>query len=1563
MATVTLEVPELTVEEASFRPGGKIPVINGELSVWQTLAPASGANDAFAHIRSAAKNRSAQMTKRMERNFQCNARVDEAIRARKTYAQVRNVIQKSGAVVRVHKRRVTRFGPDGEVLAVEQSVIAEAEEEDADINMSYRNQANLELYSSENMRMRESNKYNEAVVKAIDDFWASLPKTLHANINKSIYTWFNRKLYFMFVASATEDDFQRTVHEDWRNDAVWSHVMTKRSFSDAIFNLADLWCETVDPKEYADFIRRCQAVCAQGPPYNGTRDENAVADRQHSRFLRRDSGDPDPFAAKGGDTPPAEPLAGPSGVRALVRRRSTAQGGAAAATPTEGAVVPPTPEEEVENLHDEALATAATAWFDILSTVQSLASQWDSDENDELGAMLRDLQDRRFLLRASASDEVSKNEKRWREAVRVLARGFAERRETLQQDLDYALARRTGTVEFRRAQRQRVRLTQLKNSEAILWKIREALVEAKHVAQDARESAAKSELTRVKAVIEKEELMEIDALRATLLIHEAKAIGRRCALATMTCDAVSRELFLATKGIEVTQTLFRNSLDDPLLPDVFPEYFAYGDPKPPDQVTIPEVNKMKFGNSCWKTAVSWLERLRSRRYASLDAFVDTYLELVKEAKESERHHLNAGHRDEMEWETAIISAIAEDKTLPSAFQLKHLPLLQEVKKKNTQLRKNGSDHLTTRHAAWDESASDLLRSVTEIRDAEQKQLAAWMNCKNMQAAWEASEEMRELYAGQMPFEAMEETVSVAARPAMLSESRATEVLPPDVDTPYAFFVFMLQREQHMVASMQRSHEFLRSRLLEERMGYTTGLVYTDAGRSAEMERQVSALRMAVQASRRESAASPEILSAMGPEVSGIIHRSLAHQFAHPDVYEDEDPARAAQLAEERESARQLSITRGRDTRLALQRITRNAASHDSRIAELDQVRRTLHETHMQRTNTISHRTAANEAFELNLREQDERARLRRVREQERIASEAAARAAQQEHIEAERVRRFKEAEAARNAAADMEKKRAAAMADARRKQLAEKEKQLKAREELERAEKKKWREQFLAEEAARKAEEARRFDATRLRSRRDALGPAPLDTKEVSAPSTFTTSGESATAKATPTHRKGSGGDTTAAAAAAAAASAAVASPSTAGGATKAPVPVAGGAKTKVVRRPTVAYHPGSVVTSKDVTAGKKVKAVTAPSAKIRQAIDNEIAAFGTLATQSMAVNLENFADRRNDYMLESASNAAIYQLECMRLRIPAVARVSSLMSNTELLFEMSRLDVSDMPDVKLATLHDVIMLNPIQLLLARRSKLDKDQVKKLSQILSVHGFITALDVSGNPDLGAHGGEALLALAKANNRIVNISAKDCGIPEATLAAIGDVLKHNAFQREVGRTEFDFLRTVFKEVDTDGSGIVTVDELRAYNERHHALLGSRSEQFHSMEGSGSSTEERIAEGLNRRLEHIRDHLLALDKKGTESFTLSDLIRLVYPALSIDEADALCRRYGDETNEGTSMTELATFINQFGTDGTVTLHQLAKGLGEEAEALRGAFQECDIDCDGKLTIEEFMNFVGM
>ncbi|KAE9336468.1 hypothetical protein PF008_g12998 [Phytophthora fragariae] len=114
-------------------------------------------------------------------------------------------------------------------------------------------------YTPEALALRFSLRNHPDVIDAVKQLWAvELPRDEMGCIDQNGYASLFRRIGRCLEPDATKRRLRRmekTIQEDWRRDSKGEPVMAFANFFDSVFELADLWCETIDVDEYIAFLR------------------------------------------------------------------------------------------------------------------------------------------------------------------------------------------------------------------------------------------------------------------------------------------------------------------------------------------------------------------------------------------------------------------------------------------------------------------------------------------------------------------------------------------------------------------------------------------------------------------------------------------------------------------------------------------------------------------------------------------------------------------------------------------------------------------------------------------------------------------------------------------------------------------------------------------------------------------------------------------------------------------------------------------------------------------------------------------------------------------------------------------------------------------------------------------------------------------------------------------------------------------------------------------------------------------------------------------------------------
>jgi len=120
----------------------------------------------------------------------------------------------------------------------------------------YSQQVNMEYYTDEALVLRSKLREDPQVLAALDKWWQTLPKSPFGGVSKQTYSGLslclnkalNRQYKYLEALGSAE--------QDWAEDSRGRQEMKSDLLSDAMFQLADLWCEGMAAEGYAKFLEQ-----------------------------------------------------------------------------------------------------------------------------------------------------------------------------------------------------------------------------------------------------------------------------------------------------------------------------------------------------------------------------------------------------------------------------------------------------------------------------------------------------------------------------------------------------------------------------------------------------------------------------------------------------------------------------------------------------------------------------------------------------------------------------------------------------------------------------------------------------------------------------------------------------------------------------------------------------------------------------------------------------------------------------------------------------------------------------------------------------------------------------------------------------------------------------------------------------------------------------------------------------------------------------------------------------------------------------------------------------------
>ena len=92
------------------------------------------------------------------------------------------------------------------------------------------------------------------VISALNVWWDITDADGNGVIDRDEYILLGKALYRVIINDGNEKAAQESAENDWEEDCRGNETMDEALFKQAIFELVDLWTDTLDAVEYVDFL-------------------------------------------------------------------------------------------------------------------------------------------------------------------------------------------------------------------------------------------------------------------------------------------------------------------------------------------------------------------------------------------------------------------------------------------------------------------------------------------------------------------------------------------------------------------------------------------------------------------------------------------------------------------------------------------------------------------------------------------------------------------------------------------------------------------------------------------------------------------------------------------------------------------------------------------------------------------------------------------------------------------------------------------------------------------------------------------------------------------------------------------------------------------------------------------------------------------------------------------------------------------------------------------------------------------------------------------------------------
>ena len=135
-------------------------------------------------------------------------------------------------------------------------------------------QGNAAYYENDAVAQRFKLRGSKRVDELVRLWWGCMPLEEDATGNQMLgedgYIQFSVKIQLALVPSISTEEARATALEDWVSDSKGNSQMSYDAFFDAMFELVDLWCDSLREDAYLHFLATLLIAVAEVPPWPPT---------------------------------------------------------------------------------------------------------------------------------------------------------------------------------------------------------------------------------------------------------------------------------------------------------------------------------------------------------------------------------------------------------------------------------------------------------------------------------------------------------------------------------------------------------------------------------------------------------------------------------------------------------------------------------------------------------------------------------------------------------------------------------------------------------------------------------------------------------------------------------------------------------------------------------------------------------------------------------------------------------------------------------------------------------------------------------------------------------------------------------------------------------------------------------------------------------------------------------------------------------------------------------------------------------------------------------------------
>jgi hypothetical protein len=128
-------------------------------------------------------------------------------------------------------------------------------------------QGDITMYTIQHLIERSNLKRDRRIQQTVFEMWEVGDMTkVRGELTKEAYIHFICMLHKALIPNITRAEADEAALHDWETDSEGRSAMSYAQFHSAMFELADMWCESIDADEYAQFLRQLAETMTEDEP-------------------------------------------------------------------------------------------------------------------------------------------------------------------------------------------------------------------------------------------------------------------------------------------------------------------------------------------------------------------------------------------------------------------------------------------------------------------------------------------------------------------------------------------------------------------------------------------------------------------------------------------------------------------------------------------------------------------------------------------------------------------------------------------------------------------------------------------------------------------------------------------------------------------------------------------------------------------------------------------------------------------------------------------------------------------------------------------------------------------------------------------------------------------------------------------------------------------------------------------------------------------------------------------------------------------------------------------------